>query len=84
MKKVIAVIVLSLGLMGSVSAEPVTGLIFAAAHGGFIFWGGTQVDQQPNPDMHKDVLVSHAGETGYNFTVTQFEYDQSPAKYDIK
>ena len=86
MKKVIIVIAMSLGLAGSANAfDPVfTPGLFFAAQQGFLFWGGTQSNQKPDPAMHKMVVASWAGETGYQFEITQFEYNQNPSKFDLK
>ncbi len=37
-----------------------------------------------DPRLFKTVTASHAGENGYWFDITQFEYDQNPSKYTLR
>ncbi len=85
MKKVILAIVMSLGMVGSANAfDPIISpLILYAAHGGLIFYSGTQADKKSDPRLFESVLVQRVNEPGYNFDLTQYEYDQSPGKYTI-
>lgn len=80
MKALLLSLVLSLGLIGSASASVPVAAVWVL-HNTALFAAGA--DDFSDPRLFKTVLAHRTGAPGYNFEITQFEFDQAPGKYVI-
>ncbi|HFD31320.1 MAG TPA: hypothetical protein ENJ28_01210 [Gammaproteobacteria bacterium] len=83
MKKALLSLVLFAG-MTAAHANPLILVGHAIQVGVIAGFGQVSGMGADSKDLFKTVTVSHAGENGYVFDITKYEYNQNPSKFDLK
>lgn len=83
MKKLIGVVVLAMASIGTANANPLFAIGGAAEPALTVAFGYMLKadDEAKDPRLFETVKARHNDDSGYEFTITKYEFDNAPGKY---